>query len=133
MMPVLAAALSFAVIAVAWRVARRVRVGQRARVRRGGGQHVYIIARTDKCGRAIGPTKVGIAKDPQRRLKTFQTANPRKLILYETFRVSRARALEGAVHRHLRPFRMTGEWFAIPPERAATAVHRVMRRRRGPR
>ena len=53
-------------------------------------------------------------------------------MLYRTFRVTRAPALEADVHRRLHPFRLKGEWFAVSPERAVTAVHLVLGRpRRG--
>jgi len=122
----------FAALAVLTLVAwRRRRSGRRQT--RTPGNHVYVIAYRSKRGRAIGPSKIGIARDPEQRLRTFQTANPRPLMLYKTFPVSRARALEQAVHRHLRPVRMKGEWFALPPERAAMAVRSVMQHpRRSP-
>ena len=97
---------------------------------RRSGRYVYVISRVDRQGRPVGPSKVGIAKDPERRLRAFQTANARKLVLYETFGVRNARALEQAVHRRLRPYRMKGEWFALPPEQAVAAVRMTMGRPR---
>lgn len=123
--------LSLAVLAVRrilHNAARRERAARRAG--HATGRYVYVIACTDARGRAVGPSKIGIAKDPEQRLRTFQTANPRPLAIYRTFRVPRAHALEQAAHRLLHPFRMKGEWFAVPPEQAVTAVHAVMDRPR---
>ncbi len=91
-------------------------------------RYVYVIARTDRRGRPVGPTKIGITKDPRQRLRTLQTANPRPLVLCKTFRVLRAAELEREVHRRLSRFRMKGEWFALSPEQAVTAIHRVIKR-----
>lgn len=124
----LVVALAALTLAAAWRRRASARTPARAPAR--PRNHVYVIAYRSKRGRAIGPSKIGIAKDPEQRLRTFQTANPRPLMLYKTYPVARARALEQAVHRHLRPVRMKGEWFALPPERAARAVRTVMKRPR---
>lgn len=107
---------------------RRLSGGREGAVapKRSRGRYVYVIARQDRRGRAVGPVKLGIARDPEARLKTFQTANPQPLVLYRTFKVVHARALERDVHCRLRPFRLKGEWFALSPERAVTAVHVVL-------
>ncbi len=124
---ILAGIVLLAVLALPLRWPRR---RDDAPARRGAGRYVYVIARLDRRGRAVGPTKIGIAKDPERRLRTFQTANPLPLTLYRTFRVARASALEADVHRRLGPLRLKGEWFALSPERAVSAVHMVLDRPR---
>ena len=60
--------------------------------------------------------KIGIAKKPQERLKTFQTANYEKLIILKTIKLkSRDEAfqLETALHRKFKKFHIRGEWFKL--------------------
>ena len=129
MIPFLVSLAACILLCILRRAPRRAALTERERQRT--GRYVYVIANTDARGKAVAPIKVGIAKDPGQRLRTFQTANPRRLRIYRTFRVTRAQALEQAVHRHLHPFRMKGEWFAVSPEQAVTAVHVVLDRPRG--
>jgi len=63
-----------------------------------------------------GPIKIGVAKDVDRRNKTFDTANPYDVIVLGTYKVKNQRAaynLEHELHErfaHLR-VRDNGEWF----------------------
>lgn len=59
--------------------------------------------------------KIGISSDPDARLASIQTGNPRKLYLSATWRLrsdSEARRIERLLHRGARRHRVSGEWFA---------------------
>jgi hypothetical protein len=83
-------------------------------------QSVYIIA-----PRRAGPVKIGIARDPARRLATFQTAHWGRLYLFSNIRTGNARMLETAVHRRLKPLRLKGEWFDISVAEARVALRQT--------
>ena len=61
--------------------------------------------------------KIGISKDPEKRLQSLQTANAHKLILWYYFRVPKAQAkeIEKRLHGKFRWSRERGEWFSIHP------------------
>ena len=72
--------------------------------------------------------KVGIAKDPNMRLKQLQTGHPNQLELLETYKLrSKADAfeLERAVHRELAEMRARGEWFNASRAEIENAVARL--------
>lgn len=71
--------------------------------------YIYII------GSDNPPYKIGISKDPRRRLKELQTGYPQKLRILETRKVdiSRTKLLESVIHKHLDQYKMNGEWFNI--------------------
>lgn len=74
--------------------------------------YIYII------GSDHPPYKVGISKDPERRLRNLQTGHPQKLRIHclrET-NGERTKLLEGAIHHHLRMHRTNGEWFDLDYE-----------------
>ena len=81
---------------------------------------VYILAWDDK-----GPSKIGIAADPKKRLKGLQTGSPHTLSLKHIEPVGvAASAIEREVHRALAGRRLPGgsEWFDLPPADARIAV-----------
>lgn len=60
--------------------------------------------------------KIGVAKNPSKRLKTFQTANHEKLIVLRVIRLnSRTEAfrLERALHQKFKKYHIRGEWFKL--------------------
>jgi len=71
--------------------------------------YIYVIGTTNP------PYKVGISINPARRLKTLQTGHPEKLqILHITeTEITRTKLLETVIHRNLKHYRQTGEWFNI--------------------
>ena len=71
--------------------------------------YIYIIGTTRP------PYKVGISKDPERRLRALQTGHPDKLqILHITETdITRTKMLETVIHRNLKHHRQTGEWFNV--------------------
>ncbi len=58
--------------------------------------------------------KIGLAKDPKKRLRQLQTGNPQRLTLmhWEEVPEKQARAIERAFHAAFAPWRLHGEWFA---------------------
>ena len=69
--------------------------------------YIYVIGSDEP------PYKVGISKDPERRLKNLQTGHPHKLRIHTLKETdsTRTKLLESAIHYHLRLHRTHGEWF----------------------
>lgn len=59
-----------------------------------------------------GPIKVGVAKDPEARLRAHQTSNFEELTLLHVLPGSHRQ--EADLHRRLKGARVRGEWFAGP-------------------
>lgn len=81
------------------------------------GQRLYVIAPSED-----GPCKIGIARDPDKRLRELQTGNPHKLGVYLISKCSNAQDFEYRAHRHLASKRMQGEWFDITVVEAAKTL-----------
>jgi predicted GIY-YIG superfamily endonuclease len=81
--------------------------------------YIYVIASKNE-----GPSKIGLSKNPKRRLQQLQTAHPEKLFLYhqEEFETSRARLIEECIHRTIRHKRSSGEWFNIGVDEAKNEI-----------
>ncbi len=75
---------------------------------------IYFIQQGDD-----GPIKIGTAVDPVARLRLLQTGNPERLTLRG--KVEAWPGGEGALHRHFKAARMSGEWFRPGPELVAYA------------
>jgi len=71
--------------------------------------YIYII------GGAAPPYKVGISKDPRKRLKSLQTGHPYPLHIHYTKEtdIAMTKLLETVIHRHLKLHKTNGEWFNI--------------------
>lgn len=59
--------------------------------------------------------KIGMARNVAYRVASLQTANPEKLTLLAFTVVVRGRQFEAGLHRLLKPYRMSGEWFRPGP------------------
>lgn len=55
--------------------------------------------------------KVGVSFDPDKRLRTMQTGNRRKLTLEHIELKNEPYKVEKVVHRQLQKYRTNGEWF----------------------
>lgn len=55
--------------------------------------------------------KIGISKNPQRRIKELQTANSSQLKLVESYQSEYAEKIEGILHRRYSHLHKEGEWF----------------------
>lgn len=81
-----------------------------------GNHYIYIIAPRRGDGYYAKPVKVGIARDPHRRLREIQTGHPSELQVAVTFAMpsqSIARKIEHAFHTVQADKRTRGEWFDI--------------------
>jgi hypothetical protein len=65
-------------------------------------------------GGDVGAIKIGLARNPHRRIKGLQCGSPIPLKILAT--VSGGRRLEMAYHRRFAVHRLHGEWFARSPE-----------------
>lgn len=77
--------------------------------------YIYVVTESwDKKLRGRQAVKVGVAKNPQSRIKELQVANARKLqltMLIGPMGSKNAYSLEKALHRYLRRNHVNGEWF----------------------
>lgn len=64
------------------------------------------------------PYKVGISKDPKRRLKNIQTGHPHKLeiLSIKETAFNKTKLLETIIHRNINKYKTHGEWFDIELE-----------------
>ena len=71
--------------------------------------YIYVI------GSDNPPYKVGISRDPAKRLKSLQTGHPFPLQLHFTKAtdICKTKLLETVIHRHIKFHRTHGEWFNI--------------------
>jgi hypothetical protein len=68
---------------------------------------VYLIRTND------GRYKIGIAKNPNKRVLQLQTGNSEPLELIETYQSERASKIESTLHRYYSYGKMMGEWFDL--------------------
>ncbi|MFL0912641.1 GIY-YIG nuclease family protein [Vibrio parahaemolyticus] len=73
----------------------------------------FIIENEDLINQRI---KIGISKDPVKRLKALQTGNSRRLALMGWIDSGSDRELERQLHQKYREQRVIGEWFEINHE-----------------
>lgn len=57
--------------------------------------------------------KIGIAANPQRRLKQLQTGNSHRLSVLRAIGCVEPRRVELGLHRQFRHYRKSGEWFEL--------------------
>jgi hypothetical protein len=78
------------------------------------------------CGASrAGPLKVGVTRDKTGRLRALKTGNARRLKMIWSC-VCKNPAWERHVHLALSPWRLEGEWFAVPIEKAMDALFTVI-------
>jgi hypothetical protein len=71
--------------------------------------YVYIITHNPFDGAA----KIGISKNPQRRLAQLQTGNPARLIIYGMFGHINYKSIERSIHAAYADKLILGEWFRL--------------------
>lgn len=83
-------------------------------------EFLYVIASKD----GLSGVKIGFSKDPERRLRQLQTAQPVQLFIHysEPVMVKKAKFVEKAVHRALAYKTLRGEWFSIEINEAILEV-----------
>lgn len=84
---------------------------------------IYVI------GASKGALKIGVATDPQARLKGLQDGNPLFLSIKYTANFNEVEAfiVEGATHEILADRRARGEWFNISLRQAVTAIQQALK------
>ena len=97
-------------------VAEAVHYGPPAPAKAPEPAQVYVISAPSH------PVKIGIAKDPEKRLAALQTGFPHRLLIHFTASVSNGRSVERACHMTLSANRLEGEWFDVTPDRAIEVV-----------
>lgn len=60
-----------------------------------------------------GHYKIGIANNPNKRLKQLQTAQSSKLTLMDKYQSKFASKIETNLHNLLRHYKLDGEWFDL--------------------
>lgn len=68
---------------------------------------VYLIRAND------GKYKIGVSKNPQKRLNQLQTANSDELKLIKTYKSNIAQKLESVLHNRYAHGKERGEWFNL--------------------
>lgn len=63
-----------------------------------------------------GYYKIGVSKNPTKRIETLQTGNPSTLKLIETYQSDNARKIEKRLHRLYKYAKKEGEWFDLGVE-----------------
>lgn len=81
-------------------------------------EFVYFIVEDSDDARDV--VKIGVARNPERRLATLQCANPRRLYIAAV--LFGEQITEAALHHLWRKSRLTGEWFAGRDDVVAFAV-----------
>lgn len=93
--------------------------------------YLYVIAPHALPGAdPVGPCKLGVSVDPDRRLRELQTGYPTRLAVHhrEPVPAAIARTLERLLHRDIGHFKAKGEWFGICVKDAIGFVrHTVIR------
>lgn len=79
---------------------------------------IYIIGSEDK------PYKIGLSKNPNKRLKSLQTGHPKLLKIHYTEEIPecKVRYIESCIHDALKLCKTHGEWFDISLENAKLEV-----------
>jgi hypothetical protein len=78
-------------------------------------KYLYVIG-----GSALGPLKLGISADPDKRVSQLQTGHAERLQVFhrEPVAAGKARLFERLLHRDLNHHRAIGEWFRLTVEQA---------------
>jgi hypothetical protein len=71
-------------------------------------KYVYLIYSTEN-----GYYKIGISKNPTKRVNQLQTGNGERLVLKETFKTKYYLDVEKSLHGIYGDFRRHGEWFEL--------------------
>lgn len=63
-----------------------------------------------------GLYKIGVAKNPVRRLQKLQTGNPHKLSIVYTYEATYPFRLESMLHNKYRQYKVLNEWYELPED-----------------
>lgn len=78
-----------------------------------GWEQLYVIEHPH------GFYKVGISNDPERRLKSLQTASPYELELVATVDTENSNGLESLLHDRFAKYHYRDEWFELPDKQVS--------------
>jgi predicted GIY-YIG superfamily endonuclease len=70
--------------------------------------HVYLIQSLEN-----GYYKIGVSKNPNKRIKQLQTGNPATLKLITIFKTEHSYRIESFFHKRFSHCRREGEWFEL--------------------
>lgn len=73
-----------------------------------------------------GKYKIGIAKNPEKRLSQLQTGNSDDLKLIETYKSDNARKIETILHNHYMCEKERGEWFNLSITEEVSFIKKCM-------
>lgn len=71
-------------------------------------KYVYLIRAEEN-----GMYKIGVSKDPKKRVKQLQTGSNEDLKLIESFASNHPHKVETALHNRFFPNKKRGEWFSL--------------------
>jgi hypothetical protein len=73
-------------------------------------------------------SKIGISKNPDRRVRQLQTGHPLPLVVAHREEVDdkKVKGLERLIHRQLTHLRLKGEWFSLSPADAILEVKHAL-------
>jgi len=80
-------------------------------------KYIYLIQSLEE-----GYYKIGVSKNPQRRIKELQTGNSSPLKLIETYQSEYADKIERTLQRRYSHLNKEGEWFDMSIEEEVTFV-----------
>lgn len=71
-------------------------------------KYVYLIQSLEN-----GYYKIGVSKNPKKRIKQLKTGNSSKLKLIETYKSDLANKIEKSLHHRYSHLKKEGEWFEL--------------------
>lgn len=75
------------------------------------------------------PQKIGISKNPQKRLKQLQTGHSEKLFIHYKLKCSNkqeAKKFEQRIHKNLKHLKTQGEWFQLSPKECSEEINYIL-------
>ena len=69
---------------------------------------IYLIKNSEDC-----TYKIGVAKDPRKRLKEIQTGNSSELLIVDMYQTENSFKIEKILHRRYSHLHKHGEWFSL--------------------
>ena len=89
------------------------------------GDHYIYVMGTRREGALVAPVKVGITKNPASRVRQVSTGSPYGIGVVFLFCAPDrlvAREIEQAFHSVYKRYRLSGEWFDMPPSEAVARM-----------
>lgn len=61
-----------------------------------------------------GHYKIGVSKNPDKRIKSMETGNPDDLVIFYRYKTKNAHKIERILHRLFESYKVKLEWFELP-------------------